>query len=192
MNAIFILYNDISKYQLSIDSFWCTWVRLNLYFSVYCFDVCVPVAIYCFCFPVFIDTTEGTNKRTNERTDGQLFLILYTDWLILVYLSSSQSLFFCVLFCGSVFVLLSFFLVAIACSIVQFTAYDYRFGYTVLGIAVRRFVHSFVCSSQSNTQKNKDWDELKYTRMSQSRADISKCRYIVWRLRSSETHLIKQ
>jgi hypothetical protein len=44
--------------------------------------VCVPVAIYYFGFPVFIDTIEGTNKRTNERTDkrinGQLFLIQST------------------------------------------------------------------------------------------------------------------
>jgi hypothetical protein len=40
--------------------------------------VCVRVAIYYFGFPVFIDAIEGTNKRTNERTDGQLFLILYT------------------------------------------------------------------------------------------------------------------
>ena len=36
--------------------------------------VCVPVAIYYFGFPVFIDMTEGTNKRMNERTDGQLSL----------------------------------------------------------------------------------------------------------------------
>ena len=40
--------------------------------------MCVPVAIYYFGFKGFIDTIEGTNKRTNEWTDGQLFLILYT------------------------------------------------------------------------------------------------------------------
>jgi hypothetical protein len=52
-------------------------IFINLSACLYIY-VCVRVAIYYFGFPVFIDRIEGTNKRTNERTDRQLFLILYT------------------------------------------------------------------------------------------------------------------
>ena len=51
------------------------YLSICLSFSIY---VCVLVAIYYFGFTVFVDTIERTNKRTNEQTDGQLFLILYT------------------------------------------------------------------------------------------------------------------
>ena len=40
------------------------YLSICLSLSIY---VCVPVAIYCFGFPVSIDTIEGMNKRTNER-----------------------------------------------------------------------------------------------------------------------------
>jgi hypothetical protein len=46
-------------------------IQLKIYVSI-CLSVsicaCVPVAIYYFGFPVFIDTIEGPNKRTNEQT----------------------------------------------------------------------------------------------------------------------------
>ena len=60
--------------------------------------VCVRVAIYYFGFPVFIDTIEGTNKRTNERTDGQLFLILYTHRFARVQYSNNKGVAFMITF----------------------------------------------------------------------------------------------
>ena len=48
-------------------------IQLEIYVSICLFVsicVCVPVALYYFGFPICIDTIEGPNTQTNERTDG--------------------------------------------------------------------------------------------------------------------------
>ena len=55
------------------------WICLSV--SIY---MCVPVAIYYFGFTVFVYTIERRNKLTNEWTDRQLFLILYS-WIVKIY-----------------------------------------------------------------------------------------------------------
>ena len=70
--------------------------------------MCVPVVIYYFGFPVFIDTIEGTNGRTNRRTvipntvypslrervtninQGVAFMITFLLFIEYVYLKTEE------------------------------------------------------------------------------------------------------